>query len=101
VAQISPVRGIVVHDVDGDGNLDLLVAGNTYETEPNTPRADAGKGLWLRGDGRGSFTPVSPFESGFLAPLDVRNLALVNTPFGKVVLVANNGAALQAFTIGR
>lgn len=101
VAQISPIRGIVVHDVDGDGNLDLLVAGNTYETEPNTPRADAGKGLWLRGDGRGSFTPVSPFESGFLAPLDVRNLALIDTPAGKMVLVANNGGPLQAFTVGR
>ncbi len=101
MAQISPIRGIVVHDVDGDGNVDLIVAGNTYETEPNTPRADAGKGLWLKGDGRGNFRPVSPSESGFLAPLDVRDLALIDTPTGKVVLVANNGAPLQAFTIGR
>ncbi len=101
MAQISPIRGIVVHDVDGDGNLDLIVAGNTYGTEPNTPRADAGKGLWLRGDGRGNFSPVSPSESGFLAPLDVRDLALINTPAGKAVLVANNGAPLQAFTVRR
>lgn len=101
LAQISPIRAILVHDVDGDGNLDLLVAGNTYETEPNTPRADAGKGLWLRGDGRGSFRPVSPSASGFLAPLDVRGMALVDTPSGQVVLVANNSARLQAFTIQR
>ena len=99
LAQVSPIRGLVVHDVDGDGNLDLLMAGNTYETEPNTPRADAGKGLWLRGDGTGRFRPVSPSESGFLAPLDVRDLALVDTPTGKVVLVANHGARLQAFTL--
>jgi hypothetical protein len=99
MAQISPIRGILAHDMDGDGNLDLVVAGNTYDTEPNTPRADAGKGLWLKGDGRGGFTPVSPSESGFLAPLDVRDLALINTPTGNVVLVANNSDSLQAFTV--
>ena len=67
LAQISPIRGIVVHDVDGDGHLDLIVAGNLYDAEPNMPRADAGNGLWLRGDGHGHFTPVSPRESGLLA----------------------------------
>lgn len=101
LAQISPIRGILVHDVDGDGSLDLIVAGNTYETEPNTPRADAGKGLWLKGDGRGGFVPVSPAASGFLAPLDVRELALINTPAGRTVLVGNNSDSLQAFTLTR
>src|SRR5439155_10114583 len=52
LAQIAPIRGIVVDDVDGDGNVDLIVAGNLYDTEPNTPPADAGNGLWLKGDGR-------------------------------------------------
>jgi hypothetical protein len=99
LAQIAPIKGIVVHDVDGDGNLDLIVAGNLYESEPNTPRADAGNGLWLRGDGKGNFTPVSPFKSGFLAPLNVSGLTLLNTPAGKAVLVANSGDSVQAFAI--
>src|SRR6266481_1209958 len=101
LAQISPIKGIAVADVDGDGNLDLIVAGNLYEAEPNTPRADAGNGLWLRGDGQGHFTPVPAVESGFLAPLDVTGLALIKTPTGKAVLVANNGDSLQAFAIRR
>jgi hypothetical protein len=101
LAQISPIRGIVVHDVDGDGNLDLIVAGNLYATEPNTPPADAGNGLWLKGDGHGHFAPVPPRESGFLSPRDVAGLALMKTPAGSAVLVANTGDSLQAFTIGR
>jgi len=101
LAQISPIKGIAIDDVDGDGNLDLIVAGNLYEAEPNTPRADAGNGLWLRGDGQGHFTPVPAVESGFLAPLDVTGLALIKTPTGKAVLVANNGDSLQAFAIRR
>ena len=37
LAQISPIKAIIVHDVDGDGHLDLIVAGNLYDAEPNTP----------------------------------------------------------------
>jgi hypothetical protein len=99
LAQISPIRGIVVDDVDGDGELDLIVAGNLYDTEPNTPPADAGNGLWLKGDGRGHFTPVAPVESGFVAPGDVTGLALVKAAAGKVVLVASYGDSLQSFSI--
>src|SRR6266702_4457517 len=101
LAQIAPIRGIVVDDVDGDGNLDLIVAGNMDNTEPNTPPADAGNGLWLKGDGRGHFTPVPPAASGFLAPRGVAGLALMQTPAGKAVLIANSGDSLQAFTIKR
>jgi hypothetical protein len=101
LSQISPVRGIIAIDVDGDDNLDLVVAGNLYDEEPNTARADAGSGLWLRGDGRGRFTPVPAALSGFLAPRDVTGLALVKTPAGNAVLVANNGDSLQAFLIKR
>jgi hypothetical protein len=99
LAQISPIRGIIADDVDGNGNLDLLVAGNLYDTEPNTPPADAGNGLWLRGDGRGGFSPVPPRESGFLAPRHVTGLVLMRTAGGKAVLVANCGDSLQAFPI--
>jgi hypothetical protein len=99
LAQIAPIKGIIANDVDGDGNLDLIVAGNLYDSEPNTPRADAGNGLWLRGDGRDHFIPVPASESGFLTPLNVAGLALVNTPTGKAVLVANTSDSLQAFTI--
>jgi hypothetical protein len=99
LAQISPIRQLLAHDVDGDGHLDLLAAGNLYHTEPNTPRADAGNGLWLRGDAQGAFTPVPPLVSAFLAPREVTALALLPTPTGTAVLVANNGDSLQVYAI--
>jgi hypothetical protein len=91
----------VAQDVDGDGNLDLIVAGNLYDTEPNTAPADAGNGLWLKGDGLGHFTGITPVESGLLAPRHVTGMALVKTPAGSAVLVANHGDSLQAFIIRR
>ncbi len=99
LSQIAPIKAIIVHDADGDGHLDLIVAGNLYDSEPNTPRADAGNGLWLRGDGKGHFIPVYPSTSGLLAPLNVSGLALINTPTGKTLLVANTGDSLQAFSM--
>jgi hypothetical protein len=99
-AQISPIRRMIAHDVDGDGHLDVIAAGNLYHMEPNTARADAGNGVWLRGDGRGAFTPVFPGSSGFWAPGEVTDLALLTLPTAKAVLVANNADALQAYVIG-
>jgi hypothetical protein len=99
LAQISPVRGIIAHDVDGDGNLDLILAGNLYDAEPNTARADAGNGLWLKGDGKGGFVAVTPAESGFLAPGDVAGMTIINTPAGKAVLITNVGDSLQVLSL--
>jgi enediyne biosynthesis protein E4 len=101
LAQIAPINGMVAHDVDGDGHLDLIVAGNRYDVEPNTPRADAGNGLWLRGDGKGGFTPMSPRESGLLAPGNVTGLALIRTRTGRSIVVGNYGDSLRTFGIRR
>lgn len=99
LAQISPVKGIVVHDVERNGNLDLIIAGNLYHTDPEIPRMDASNGLWLRGDGNGSFNPVSPFKSGFLAPSDAKNLGLIQMQGSRGIVVANNSDSLQVFRI--
>ena len=100
-AQISPIRAIVPNDIDGDGNLDVLVAGNLYDFEPNTVRADAGNGLWLKGDGRGGLHAVPPGESGFWASKNAAGLALVKTSTGQALLVANTNDSLQAFFLKR
>ena len=99
LAQISPIKGIVVYDIDGDGHLDVVVGGNIYGAEPNIARADAGNGLWLRGDGRGQFVPVSPGTSGLLAPLDVSSLTFIKTTSGPALLVGNVRDSLQVFRI--
>jgi hypothetical protein len=83
--------------VDGDGHLDLVVAGNLYDAEPNIPRSDAGNGLWLKGDGAGQFTPVPSRVSGLLASRNVAALALARTASGHALFVANTGDSLQTF----
>ena len=56
-AQFSPINTVLPLDVDGDGNIDLIVAGNEYQAEPVTGRYDASYGLVLKGNGKGNFKP--------------------------------------------
>ena len=79
-AQLSTVRAGLTADYTGDGHLDVLLAGNTYETEYRTPRSDASTGILLVGDGAGQFTPVMSRQSGFWATGNVRGLYLLPPP---------------------
>ncbi len=63
-AQASVWCGITVDDFDGDGNLDVIVNGNDYGTEVTTGRYDALNGLYLKGNGKGGFQPLSILKSG-------------------------------------
>jgi hypothetical protein len=63
-AQWAPAFGLTVADADGDGREDLFLAQNLFSVEDSTSRYDAGRGLWLLGDGRGGFEPMSGAASG-------------------------------------
>ncbi len=65
-AQLAPAFAVVVADFDGDGFEDLFLSQNFFAVEPETSRYDAGRSLWLRGDGRGGLQAVPGQESGLL-----------------------------------
>ena len=97
-AQTSPVESAIIYDFNHDGNPDLLMAGNKYSMEVETGRLDAGIGIYLQGDGKGKFTWVNNMSSGFWAPMEVRDLALLKGPDKKLkVIVANNNTFAQVF----
>ncbi len=95
LAQLSSVNQIIVRDFDKDDKLDIVLAGNLYSSEVETPRNDASNGLYLKGNGKGNFTPVVGSESGFYANNDVKDLAMIKIKKEDYIIVAKNDDFLQ------
>lgn len=86
--QIAPVYGMLNKDVDGDGNLDLLMVGNDYGMEPLSGRHDAFMGLFLKGNGKGDFNSLTLAKSGFLVKGDAKGLARIHSAQGEELVLA-------------
>lgn len=95
LAQISSINKFVVDDFNADGNLDVVLAGNLYNSEVETPRNDSSFGLYLQGDGAGTFTPKTMMESGLKIVGDVRDMELLSIQGKKHLLAVKNDAAAQ------
>lgn len=97
-AQMGPVEGILVHDLDYDGFQDVVLTGNSYATEVATGRYDALKGVVLLGNGKGTFESMPLEKSGFMNDHDASGLALLESQLGFQILVANNDGPLTIFS---
>ncbi|WP_250629625.1 VCBS repeat-containing protein [Aureibaculum algae] len=97
--QRSPINSIIYDDLDGDGLEDLLLAGNNYQSEIQTTRADGGIGAFLKGDGKGGFVYKSNLLTGFFADGDVRDMIEINLGKTKYIMVTNNNSKPNLFRI--
>ncbi|MDZ7607744.1 MAG: VCBS repeat-containing protein [Cyclobacteriaceae bacterium] len=94
-AQFSSINEIIADDFNGDGILDVLVAGNLFGTEYETVRADAGIGLVMLGDGKGGFTTLSSNESGVSLPFAVQKFSWIKHQNQRLIVVGCNNDYYQ------
>src|SRR6266496_2251167 len=94
-AQLSPMYGIAAEDFDKDGNIDILMGGNFYQSKPEVGIYDASYGVLLKGDGKGNFTTLSPQQSGINIRGAVRDMAVIKSGRKKLVLIAKNNDNLH------
>ena len=101
-AQFAPVNAILAKDIDGDGNIDLLLAGNEYQAEIGTGRYDASYGQFLKGDGKGNFKSVGAAQTGFIVTGDVKGLQQITTKGNEqLILAAVNDNLLRCYSINK
>lgn len=95
-AQFAPIRAVLADDFDGDGHVDLLVAGNVYGVPPLLGREDASYGLLLKGTGDGRFVAVDMEQSGLIIDGQVRHLVPIRLTGGqRGIAVARNNDKLE------
>ncbi|MGY8982282.1 MAG: hypothetical protein ACKVJ9_07595, partial [Cytophagales bacterium] len=95
--QYSCVYTVEVADFNFDGYSDILFGGNLYDVKPEMGQYDASYGTLLIGDGAGQFVIKGQAASGIILDGSVRNLSFIDTQKGKILLVANNNAQIQAY----
>ena len=100
MAQFSPVRDLETGDLDQDGTMDLLVCGNDYVVRPSLGRYDASYGWCLMGDGKGSFAPLLPMESGMKIEGDSRSIRWIRIDGRLFLLALVNNGTMQLFRAG-
>ena len=101
-AQFAPIYASIAEDFDRDGHIDLVVGGNFSGVTPVRGRYDASYGLLLRGDGRGSFSPVDMERSGLAIEGQVRHMTFLKRPNGeRLIVVARNNDRLQMIRLSR
>jgi hypothetical protein len=88
-----------VKDVDSDGLLDAVLAGNLYSSEVETPRNDSGNGLVLKGDGSGSFLPLTVSRTGLFTPKDAKELHFISIQEKLHLAAVNNSEQIQFFSL--
>jgi hypothetical protein len=97
-AQLSPMYGIAAEDFDKDGNIDILMGGNFYESKPEVGIYDASYGTLLKGDSKGNFITLPAQQSGINIRGAVRDIVLIQVGRKKVILVAENNGVMKIFS---
>ena len=78
-AQMSPVFGIVIDDLDGDNKNDIWLGGNLYAVKPQVGRYNASKGVFLKQVDGKKFEYISPSSSGITVSGEVRDAVTINS----------------------
>ncbi len=98
-AQLSSVNKILIDDFNQDKSKDILLLGNLFGSEVETPRNDASYGFLLKGNGGTLFELVSNATANLWANGDVKDAAFITVAGSKSILIARNNDTLSVLKI--
>ena len=99
LTQIAPLNSSVIYDYNKDGFMDIIIAGNYYDTEYETPRQDAGRGLVLINNGGKSFDAIPSWVSGLDLNGNFRHISLLNRKDDTLLVAIENNGPLKIYKL--
>jgi hypothetical protein len=98
--QVAPVMDFGFLDFNGNDREEVILVGNHYRTEAETVRYDASHGSVLSLH-HGGFKVIDMADSGFFHPGNARDLQIIRTVQGPLLLVADNDGELRGYARGK
>ena len=95
-AQMAPINGVIVMDINNDGKKDIISIGNLFSTEVETTRFDASMGNVMVNKG-GQYKSIKPYKSGLYANNDAKDIILSSNK--KNLIIANNNEEVDIFSL--
>jgi len=97
-AQLSCICDIQCEDINNDGHLDLILAGNNFNFKPQFSRLDASQGLVLFGNENGNFKEQT--KTGFKVKGEVKDMEWLTDNSGqRYLIVAINNSKPKIFRV--
>ncbi len=98
MVQTMPILDAAVLDYNTDGYEDLVVVGNIYNTEVETPRLDNPFGLILVSNQKNGYHVVGPDKSGLYIKGDAKSIAITDgSDNSKIIHVGVNNGKIETF----
>ena len=98
LAQLSAINGFVYDDFTGDGEKEVIAAGNFFPYKPQLGRSDASFGVMLTYDGK--VAAGHSAHSGLWLGGDIRDIHVLNFRSGvKRVLVSRNDDRASVYSV--
>ena len=98
LAQSIPLITSDIIDINDDGFEDVIIGGNIYNTEVETPRLDNQFALILASDKKKNYKVIGPEKSGLYLSGNTKSIKVLNDEKTKI-LIANNNSKLEVFGI--
>ena len=95
LSQLSAINKILKRDIDKDGYVDIIVSGNMYNSEIETPRNDGSVGVFLKFDPESGFQAISTKESGLFLNGDVKDMEFINLKNNDYIISAKNNDLIE------
>jgi len=97
-AQFSSVSASAIDDFNGDGKLDVFLAGNFYPLNIQMGRLDASYGCLLLGNGKGKFDAIPNKDSGIQLDGEIRRLKKINFGGRMHYIAFRNNNTVESFS---
>ncbi len=98
ITQSANIQCILPKDINNDGRIDLILAGNDYTAEPtNSGYTEGTKGVVLLNIGNRQFRKVNNIESGIWLDFSTKHLKSLKTKTGSLVVAARNNNSIKIY----